>query len=459
MGEQMSTKTKSVIGENSNVEYEIDREIGKGSQGRVFAIKGEKYAFKLLGKKSAIKAQLLKRKISYIKTRDIKELPISRPIEQISGNFLGYIMEMATDMMPLENLLKPTFDSNWWHNTGGLKKRLLILEKLSKVLLDLHTKGLIYGDLSPKNIFISTDPKYAEVFLVDVDNITHESKVGEAVYTLSYAAPEIIKGTSGSDTYTDDFSFSIIAYQLLTLNHPFIGDYISDGEPEFEEEAYACDVPWIAHSKNTINKSSRGMNQDMSISKLMMKEFTNTFEKKLKDKYKRTTTLKWNEVLKNALNAVLTCPNCRHDYFYNKALKCSFCEDSLDYIGVITIYPLLAKLKKELSSEYNIECIDKNHIGQKLLNKIVQPDKYITIIEHDLFLNNSSIELFNIKVAKDYIFIKGIHQQTLSVCKDGKVKKDIDISMEIKVSQDNWLIFSKDVGSDYQRILKVRKSK
>lgn len=447
--------SKSVVGESGR-EYIIDKELGKGSQGRVFSIKGGRYAFKLLGKKSGSKAQILKRKISYIKTREINDLPISRPLEQVKGEYLGYIMEIATDMMPLENLLKPTMDAHWLENTGGLKKRLLILEKLSKVLSDLHAKALIYGDLSPRNIFVSNNPNYSEVFLIDVDNITHQSKVGEAVYTPSYAAPEIVKGQSGSDTYTDDFSFSIIAYQLLTLNHPFIGDYVSKGEPELEEEAYGCDVPWIDHSENDINRSSVGLNSTLTISKLMMNEFKNTFEKKLQDKYNRTTTLKWNEVIKRAIGGLIECPNCESNYFYNKKLMCPFCKHSLDYIGVITIFPLVTNIRQDIADEYNIK-LKSSGLGQKLLEKIVQPKKNLIITEHDLYLNGSQNELFSIRVDEKSIFIQGIKQKELSIYKNSKIKSGINISRRIKVSQDDWLILSDDFTSSYQRVLKVRK--
>jgi len=447
--------SKSIVGESGR-EYVIEKELGKGSQGKVFSIKGGKYAFKLLGKKSGSNAQILKRKISYIKTRDIHDLPISRPLEQIKGEYLGYIMEMATDMMPLENLLKPTRDATWWEDTGGLKKRLLILEKLSKVLSDLHAKGLIYGDLSPRNIFISNKPDYSEIFLIDVDNITHQSKVGEAVYTPSYTAPEIIKGQSGSDTYTDDFSFAIIAYQLLTLNHPFIGDYVSKGEPELEEEAYGCNVPWIEHSQNDINRSSVGLSPTLTISKGMMNEFINTFEKKLQDKYNRTTTLKWNEVLKRAIGGLIECPNCKSNYFYNKKLMCPFCKNSLDYIGVITIFPLVINIKQDISDEYNIK-LKSSGLGQKLLEKIIQPNKHLIIREDDLYLNGSRSELFSIRVDEKSIFIQGLKQKELSVYKNSKIKSGIDISREIKASQDDWLILSDNFSSSYQRVLKVRK--
>lgn len=452
MGQYMS---KSVIGESGR-EYVIEKELGKGSQGRVFSIKGGRYAFKLLGKKSSLTAQKLKRRISYIKTRKIHDLPISRPLEQIRGKFLGYIMEIATDMMPLENLLKPTTDNNWWENTGGLKKRLLILEKLSKVLSDLHAKGLIYGDLSPRNIFISSSSNYSEIFLIDVDNITHQSKVGEAVYTPSYTAPEIVKGQSGSDTYTDDFSFTIIAYQLLTLNHPFIGDYVNKGEPELEEEAYGCDIPWINHTKDDINRSSTGLDSSLTISKMMMKEFNNTFEKKLQDKYHRTTTLKWNEVIKRAIGGLIECPNCKSNYFYTKKLMCPFCHNSLEYIGIITIFPLVVNIKRDITHKHNIK-LDSSGLGQKLLEKIVQPQKYFSITESDLYLNDSQNELFRIRVDKEYIFIQGVGQRELSIYKNNKIRSGIDISREIKASQDDWLILSDDFSSSYQRVLKVRK--
>lgn len=446
---------KSVIGESGR-EYILDKELGKGSQGRVFSIQGGKYAFKLLGKKSASKAQILKRKISYVKTRKIHDLPISRPLEQIQGEYLGYIMEVATDMMPLETLLKPTRDSTWWEATGGLKKRLLILEKLSKVLSNLHTKGLIYGDLSPKNIFVSNNPNYSEVFLIDVDNITHQSKVGEAVYTPSYTAPEIVKGQSGSDTYTDDFSFSIIAYQLLTLNHPFIGDYVSKGEPELEEEAYGCDIPWIDHSSDEINRSSVGLDSSLTISKMMMKEFTNTFEKKLQDKHYRTTTLKWNEVIKRAIGGLIECPQCKSNYFYNKKLECPFCRNRLEYIGIVTVLPLVVNIKKDISDTYNVD-LKVSGLGQKLLEKIVQPKKYLMITEDDLYLNGSMNELFKIRINMESVFIQGISQNELSIYKGKTIKSGINIRKEIKASQDDWLILSDDFNSSYQRILKVRK--
>ena len=187
---------KIITGTSSRANYCIEKEIGKGGQGRVFSIKGGKYAFKLIGQKSNSKSELLRRKISYLKTRPINDLPISIPLEQVDGNALGYIMEMATGMIPIENLIKPDSSKtflDWWKDTGGLKKRILILQKIAETLAKLHAKGLVYGDFSLTNIFVSEESNYSNIFFIDSDNITHESKLGTAVYTPGYAAPEIMQ--------------------------------------------------------------------------------------------------------------------------------------------------------------------------------------------------------------------------------------------------------------------------
>jgi serine/threonine protein kinase len=452
----MEKKMKIIIGETTDAKYQLDKEIGRGAQGRVFSIKGGKYAFKLLGKKNSKDSQLLKRKISYIKTRDISDLNISKPIEQIKGEFLGYIMEIATDMMPLERLLKPTNDLNWWENTGGLKKRLTVLKNLSKLLSDLHSRGLIYGDLSPKNVFVSIDKDFAEVYLIDVDNITHLSKVGNAFYTPGYAAPELVKGISGADTYTDDYSFSIIAYQLLTLNHPFIGNYVNQGEPELEEDAYMGKIPWVEHSSNKINNSTVGIDSSITISKMMKKEFINSFEINILNKLKRTTTAKWNEVLTKSLTQILKCDNCYNTFFYNSELSCPFCGKSKKSIGIVQIYPFNYEIKNDLKEKYPLITFDNvKDVGKMITRKIASLGEYISITENDLFLNQSESILFQIRVEENYNFIKGINQKTITVFAKGKIKEGINIQNEIKTSQENWFIFSKELKKGYQRIVKV----
>lgn len=452
----------SVIGENSNSEYSILKEIGRGAQGRVFSIKGGSFAFKFLGKKNSIKSQVLKRKLSYIKTRNIQDLPISKPIELVKGETLGYIMEMAIGMIPLESLLKPTFESNWWSKTGGLEKRLKILTNLSDVLSKLHSRGLIYGDLSPSNIFVSENPSYTEIFLIDCDNITHESKVGEAYYTPGYGAPEIINKKSGSTTYSEYYSFAVIAYQLLTLNHPFIGDYVNNGDPELEEKAYLCEIPWVEHTKNDMNTSSSGLNSDITVSKLLKDEFITTFEYGIEDKFKRTSMLKWNEVLQKTNNYLINCSNCSNNYLYKKFKTpiCPYCNIQEEFIGLLSILSLNYTITTILENNYDISLEDLPILGKEIERFIINKNKSILISEDNLFLNGSLTNLLEIRIESEFLFIKKKSDNITSIViynEDTNKAKIVNLDNEIKIAYGNFFIFSNEQKSDYKRVLKIGK--
>jgi len=460
-------KEKIIIGTSSGANYAIEREIGEGGQGKVFSIKGGKYAFKLIGKKTSSKAQLLKRKISYIKTRPIEDLPISIPLEQVNGEWLGYIMEMATDMIPIESLIKPDSEkgfSKWWYETGGLKKRILILKGITEALVKLHSRGLVYGDFSLSNIFVSKDKEYSEIFFIDSDNITHESKVGTAVYTPGYAAPEIIQtenhqATSGYDTYTDDFSFAIIAYQLLTLFHPFIGDYVNEGEPELEEKAYLGKITWVNHRTDEINIAEKNILPSTTISKKMMNAFRQTFEKGITEKVKRTSSFKWAEILSGALDAIIECQNksCNQNFFFSKDLICPFCKEQMNFVGMARIHPLVRKMKDEVKYNFSVKLEDIQNIGEVLNIKIITPNNYLIFYENDFLLNSSNRQLFKIKLKSDSIYIKGLALKLISIISNKKYKKDVDITNEIKVNlTGDFTLFFDDLNK-YQRILKLKK--
>jgi eukaryotic-like serine/threonine-protein kinase len=460
-------KEKIITGTSSGANYAIETEIGRGAQGRVFSIKGGKYAFKLIGRKTSSKAQLLKRKISYIKTRPIDDLPISIPLEQVEGNALGYIMEMATDMISVESLIKPDPEIDftlWWSKTGGLLKRISILKGIADTLSKLHSRGLVYGDFSLSNIFVSNDKDYSEIFFIDSDNITHDSKVGTAVYTPGYAAPEIIQtdnhqATSGYDTYTDDFSFAIIAYQLLTLNHPFIGDYVNEGEPEFEEKAYLGEIPWVSHSSENVNTTQSGIPTSLTISKKMMDAFRQTFEKGITQKTIRTGSLKWNEILSGALDAIIECNNtsCEQHFFFSKELLCPFCKKQMKFVGMARIHPLIKKMKDEIKYGVSVNLENVQNIGEVLCKKIMNPQKYLVFRENDFLLNSSNRQLFKVKLESNSVHIKGIDLKRISIISNKKYKKDVDISYEIKVNlTDDFVLFFEDLNK-YQRILKLKK--
>ena len=149
--------------------YEVLSEIGKGSQGTTYLLKGGRYIVKLFN--NVVNPTELRSKINFLKNLDLEKENFALPLEEITQPKIGYLSEFASGMVPLTSLKWANQSDSlqeWFIETGGLLKRLQVLTKLAERIRTLHSKGLIYCDLSPNNVFISSDAKNSHVFLIDI---------------------------------------------------------------------------------------------------------------------------------------------------------------------------------------------------------------------------------------------------------------------------------------------------
>ena len=159
-------------------------------------------------------------------------------------------MELLDGMIPVKRLAVPPAGADmleWYGETGGQARRLRLLARAADALAQLHARGLVYADPSPGNVLMSEEERYSEVRLVDVDFLQSESVVLESAATPGYAAPEVLIQRSGVTGTSDAFAFAVIAFEVLALTHPFLGDQVHLGEVEMLERAYAGELPWIDH--------------------------------------------------------------------------------------------------------------------------------------------------------------------------------------------------------------------
>jgi len=324
----MTDKTQFV--DTSGNYYTVIKKIGAGGQGKVYTLKGDKLAAKIfLHNKSPTKREKLNHQIKFIKRLDLNNLAIAKPLETLEKPDFGYIMELMTGMVPLKTLMVPPKEESspieWYTKTGGLQRRLRLLAQTASILAQLHGKGLVYADPSPDNIFISEEMTENEVHLIDTDNLQYRSSVINSIYTPSFGAPELVQGHSGVNTLTDVHAFAVIAFQTLTMVHPLMGDLITEGEPELEEQALEGRFPWIEHSQDDSNRSSLGIPRELVLSKQVKKLFTQTFEAGLNTPTKRPGMAAWAETLHHAADATLRCLECGYSYYYTEP-ECPLCE-------------------------------------------------------------------------------------------------------------------------------------
>ena len=314
--------------DSKRVSYNIVDKLGEGSQGITYLLEDKRHIVKLFNK--SFDSSMSKSKINFLINLRLDKKIFAIPLREITQPLNGYIAEFASGMIPLSEIkLNPKIKSlsQWYKETGGLIRRYELLIHLASILRILHSKGLTYCDFSPNNIFISENIKFNNVFLIDLDNLRYKTNLLNNIFTPFYGAPELVNNTAPNTPMSDSFSFAVIAYETLTLNHPLIGDYVTDGEPEFEEKALAGKLPWVEHSTDSLNYRSTGFPSDKVIPKKLMELFIRTFEYGLNESMKRPSIAKWFDGLNLALNEFLKCGNdeCGLYYPYNNLNKCTFC--------------------------------------------------------------------------------------------------------------------------------------
>jgi len=325
--------------------YSLTGNVGEGGQGVVCATNHENVLVKICTRPKSDR-QVWIEHIRWLMQQDLEGLNIARPVARITKPRLGYVMELMDGLEPLQQLMDSTELSlqdggiDTYLQQGGIKRRLTLMANLARTLADLHGRGMAFGDLSPANIFVSEDVKYSQLWLIDCDNICVEERdsfdisedpKGRAgrVYTPFYGAPEIVSGEALISSLTDGWSFAVIAFRLLTAIHPFIGDMVSNGEPELEDEALAGKFPWVDHPHDHLNQASVGLPRELVLLKPLTVLFERCFNDGRDDPQLRPSMAEWAECLEHCCEWLVDCQDCGSSYFYQPndgQLACGFCE-------------------------------------------------------------------------------------------------------------------------------------
>ena len=113
-----------------------------------------------------------------------------------------------------------------------LDECLPLLQDLSSALDYAHSQGVIHRDIKPSNVIVepittSTSARIQRAILMDfgIARFATENTMltasGDVLGTADYISPEQIQGLSDLDSRTDQYSFGVMTYQLLTGKKPY----------------------------------------------------------------------------------------------------------------------------------------------------------------------------------------------------------------------------------------------
>jgi len=363
----------STITDQYHQEHKICAELGKGGQGIVYTTEDPDIAIKLVltqdGEPYTDQAYIKK---YHMQLDDLLTLPVTqginlaRPLLRLQDH-AGYVMQQLRGMKPAESLFSITpndvedikypkwldiFIKNMrfkeayallhYANTGSTKRRFEILMQCSAQLAKLHGQGLVYGDISPENVFFSEKLAFNHVWFIDADNLHFENiKTKKAVYTPGYGSPELVLGQVGTSARTDVYSFAVLAFKTLSLLHPFDGQKLKDSDDDWdsvdednessmslEAQAQAGLLPFIDDPDDDSNKNDTGIPRKLILTEKLQHLFNHTFNKAQTSPWKRPLIYHWPEALAEAVDTSIECPSCNMSYLNNYALsenRCPYC--------------------------------------------------------------------------------------------------------------------------------------
>ncbi|GAA0245566.1 hypothetical protein GCM10009527_047810 [Actinomadura nitritigenes] len=319
-------RSGDIVHDDRGEALELVEEIGGGGQGTVWSLTGGRAAAKIAKPGSGMAADRLRARLAAVRRFDLSGVPIAQPLSLLTGDHVGYTMELLDAMISLGSLAVPEPDiKEWFIRTGGLARRLRLLALAAEAFVRLHARGLAYGDISPGNVLVSADSGHDQVWLIDPDNLSAEVGTGDPAYfTPGYGAPELVTGRSGQDSLTDVFSFAVLAFQVLSLAHPFQGDGVYDDPVRLEEAAFAGRLPWIDHSTDDGNRSRLGLDRSIVLTRGLRALARRTFEGGLHHPAQRPGMEEWQDKLEQAALLMVTCPGCASS-FHGGEDQCPWC--------------------------------------------------------------------------------------------------------------------------------------
>lgn len=215
-------------------EYRIERKLGEGSFGAVYAgiqpLIGKRVAIKLLHKRMSSEPEIVSRFID--EARAVNKIGHRNIIDVFSfgvynGNQHYFVMEFC-EGMTLGQLLQ-------------LKKRLTpaealpILRGIADGLDAAHQAGVTHRDLKPDNVFLVRikDNQYFPKLLdfgvakLAKEEGTQQTATGIAIGTPRYMSPEQCRGKK-VDHRTDIYALGCVAHEMLTGKPVFEADSTMD---------------------------------------------------------------------------------------------------------------------------------------------------------------------------------------------------------------------------------------
>ncbi len=237
-------------------EYIIDKKIGQGGMGVVYAAThpmiGKRCAIKVIGANLGADDVVVQRFIQ--EARSVNQIGHPNIIDVFS---FGQLPD-GRNYFVMDYLDGESLRARLYRSFMSIPDAIQILDEVVSALEAAHEKGIVHRDLKPDNVFLSSvRGGFTKVTVLDfgiaklVTNNgvgIHKTSTGEMVGTPAYLSPEQARGRN-VDYRTDIYALGVMMYEMITGRIPFIAEAAMDivmmhiSTPPTKPSTYKPDIP------------------------------------------------------------------------------------------------------------------------------------------------------------------------------------------------------------------------
>lgn len=323
---QLLTLQQTLHLQQSGLECTVERFLGGGAQGEVYEVTlaGQALALKWYFPQYLLQDPGLRQRIEQI-------IRIGAPSDRFlwpqdlatragDPNGFGYLMPLR------EARFQGMADLVTRRVTPSFRALVTTAFELAYNYRELHAKGLCYRDIAFGNVFF--DPTSGEVRICDNDNVDVNDAPGAISGTPRFMAPEIVRGESEPTVQSDLFSLAVLLFYLLCNHHPL------EGKQElaihcFDQPAmtrlYGHEACFIFDPNDESNRPVPGVHDNALAfwplyPQFLRTAFTRAFTTGIHDpQHGRVRESEWCRALLRLRDAILYCPQCAAENFYDVA--------------------------------------------------------------------------------------------------------------------------------------------
>ena len=333
--------------------FSLGEMIGKGGEGRVFALNGRSgAAVKLYNSRLRIDREEKVRAMvhgGFAAQTDLVAYPREVVSDRI-GNFLGFLMQLVSDYRPIHELYSPKSRQRYFPKVDYLFIVYVALN-VARAVGKVHQTGCVIGDLNHSGVLVAEDGRVA---LIDADSF--QFRLGQKTYPCvmgvqDFLPPELHGVNLSAVTRSvkhDNFGLAVVVFLLLLMGrHPYAGRH--DGPDLALGQA-------IAQNKfafSLLRRPSTGINPPPGA--LALDVFPTTVRQAFEsafglDAAVRPNASSWIRALTTLNSSLRRCGSVRNHFYPDSVKGCMWCALSARG-GGIDMFPDIAVDARDIAGD------------------------------------------------------------------------------------------------------------